>query len=298
MTFEQLAIFVAVAEREHLTQAAAALGLTPSAVSASIKALEAYYQVRLFDRVGRGIVLTPVGRTFLGEAKATLARVRSAETVLSDLGGLRRGSVDIHASQTIANYWLPGRLMRFHELYPDIKIQLTVGNTKTVSEAVVDGVAELGFIEGKVDTPALAMEPVTQDNLVIVVPADHPLAGRTDLSMVGILHELDWVIREPGSGTRSEFEAALKSLSVDPADLRIALTLPSNEAVLAAVRSGRCAAALSQVVVEPFVGNGHLVVLPFALPPRNFTVLRHKERHLSAAARQLTILCGKAGGAA
>jgi DNA-binding transcriptional LysR family regulator len=188
--------------------------------------------------------------------------------------------------------------MRFHELYPDIEMRLTVGNTKTVSQAVIDGSAELGFIEGKVDVPALSMEPVTRDDLVIVVASGHPMAGRTDLSISAIVRQLDWVIREPGSGTRSEFEAALKSLSVDPAELKIVLTLPSNEAVLTAVRSGSCAAALSKVVAEPFVENRQLAVLQFPLPPRNFTVLRHKERHLSAAANQLTIMCRKTDFAA
>ena len=73
MTFEQLAIFVAVAEREHLTHAAEAIHLTPSAVSSAIKNLEAYYGVELFHRVGRRIELTDTGRSFLGEARATLA---------------------------------------------------------------------------------------------------------------------------------------------------------------------------------------------------------------------------------
>jgi DNA-binding transcriptional LysR family regulator len=167
-----------------------------------------------------------------------------------------------------------------------------VGNTKTVSQAVIDGSAELGFIEGKVDVPALGMEPVTRDDLVIFVASGHPMAGRTDLSIFAILRRLDWVTREPGSGTRSDFEAALKLLSVDPAELKIVLTLPSNEAVLTAVRSGPCAAALSKAVVEPFVENRQLAVLQLPLPPRDFTVLRHKERHLSAAANQLKILCG------
>ena len=88
MTFEQLSIFIAVAERQHLTRAAASLGLTPSAVSASIKALESFYNVRLFDRVGRGIELSRDGQFFLKEARETLARVEAAETVLSELGGL------------------------------------------------------------------------------------------------------------------------------------------------------------------------------------------------------------------
>lgn len=121
MTFEQLAIFVAVAEREHLTRAAEALRLTPSAVSASIKALEAFYNVQLFQRVGRGIELTQAGRAFLGEARAVLARAEAASLVLSELGSLSRGKLTIHASQTIATYWLPPRLMAFHDRYPGIE---------------------------------------------------------------------------------------------------------------------------------------------------------------------------------
>ena len=90
MTFEQLRIFIAVAEREHLTRAAEAIGLTASAVSSAIKNLEAFYNVELFHRVGRNIELTESGRVFLGEAKATLARVRNAELILSEMGGPNR----------------------------------------------------------------------------------------------------------------------------------------------------------------------------------------------------------------
>lgn len=288
MTLDQLAIFVAVAEREHLTRAAAALGLTPSAVSASIKALEAYYNVRLFDRVGRGIELTREGRAFLREAKETLARVKSAEAVLSELGGLRTGRLDVHASQTIANYWLPPRLLRFRQKHPGIEVDLTIGNTATVSAAVMEGAAELGFIEGTIDEPALALLPVMIDKLVIVTAPGRRKAGATAAAE---LAGLCWIMREPGSGTRAVFEQALAARAIDPRDLQVVLILPSNEAVLTAVRTSDCATALSEVVVAPFVENGQLVVLDIALPPRQFTILRHKERHLTAAAREFEAVC-------
>lgn len=288
MTLDQLAIFVAVAEREHLTRAAAALGLTPSAVSASIKALEAYYNVRLFDRVGRGIELTREGRAFLREAKETLARVKSAEAVLSELGGLRTGRLDVHASQTIANYWLPPRLLRFRQKHPGIEVDLTIGNTATVSAAVMEGAAELGFIEGTIDEPALALLPVMIDKLVIVTAPRRRKAGATAAAE---LAGLCWIMREPGSGTRAVFEQALEARAIDPRDLQVVLILPSNEAVLTAVRTSDCATALSEVVVAPFVENGQLVVLDIALPPRQFTILRHKERHLTAAAREFEAVC-------
>src|SRR5215831_2537338 len=113
MTLEQLRIFEAVAEREHVTRAAEALNLTQSAVSAAIAALEERHSVALFSRVGRRVELTDAGRLFLDEARAVLARARAAELALSEIAGLERGALTIYGSQTIASYWLPPRLVSF-----------------------------------------------------------------------------------------------------------------------------------------------------------------------------------------
>src|ERR1700761_8960517 len=105
MTLEQLRIFVAVAERQHVTRAAEALNLTQSAVSGALAALEAQHDVRLMDRVGRGVVLIALGEAFLFEARGVLSRAAAAEAALADMAGLRRGRLAIHATPTIANYW-------------------------------------------------------------------------------------------------------------------------------------------------------------------------------------------------
>ncbi|MCS4242713.1 DNA-binding transcriptional LysR family regulator [Rhizobium sp. BIGb0125] len=284
MTFEQLIIFVATAERQHLTQAANALRLTPSAVSASIKALETFYAVKLFDRVGRGIQLTREGRVLLKEAKETLARVKETESVLAELGKLNTGSLDVQASQTIANYWLPSRLLGFSASYPGIQLNMTIGNTATVAAAVINGDAELGFIEGALDEPLLSTATITSDKLVVVSKAG---AVQQD----DALTSLKWIMREQGSGTRSVLEQALKEQAIDPHALDIRFVLPSNEALLTAVLQGGCVTALSQMIVSPFLENGQLQVLDFDLPPRRFTLLRHKERHRTAVAREFEAYC-------
>ena len=281
MTLEQLSIFIAVAEREHLTQGADAVGLSPSAASAAIKALEAYYDVRLFDRVGRRIELTREGRVLLAEARLTLAQIRHTESVLSELGSLRTGILDVQASQTVANYWLPQRLLAFHSQFPGVTINFEAGNTDAVAQAVVEGRAELGFVEGDVDEPVLASTPVVRDRLVAVTAA----AVRAELG------DLRWIMREPGSGTRAVFEAAMAAAGYEPAALQVALVLPTNEAVLSAVRAGTAAAALSEMVVAPFITSGELQVLEIDLPPRQFSILRHRERRLSAAAARFEALC-------
>src|SRR5258708_27644526 len=124
MTLDQRRIFVAVAERQHVTRAAAALNLAQSAVSAAIATLEGRHGAQLFHRVGRGIELTEAGTLFLIEARAVLARAEAAELVLSELGGLKRGTLVVQASQTIAGYWLPRHLVAFHRAHPGIGIRL------------------------------------------------------------------------------------------------------------------------------------------------------------------------------
>jgi len=282
MTLEQLRIFVAVAERQHVTQAAAELRLTQSAVSAAISALEARHDVRLFDRVGRNIVLNPTGALFLQHVKAVLAQVAVAEDALSDLSGLKRGRLSIHASQTIASYWLPSRLLAFSGAYPGVQIDVAISNTAEAAKAVVEGSAELGLVEGEIDDPALSRQPLDFDHLVVVVGCGHAWADRAEVSAAE-LFETCWVLRERGSGTRSAFETALAKAGVDAGALRVALTLPANEALLTAVAAGGCATAVSASVAAPFLLSGALRHVRFDLPTRPYYVLRHKARYRSKA---------------
>jgi DNA-binding transcriptional LysR family regulator len=286
MTLEQLRIFVAVAERQHMTRAAESLHLAQSAVSAAIAALEARHGAKLFHRVGRGIELSDAGSLFLREARGVLARADAAEQVLSDLGGLKRGTVRVQASQTIASYWLPRHLVAFRRGYPGIDIRLAIGNTAQVAAAVHEGEAELGFVEGEISDPALGVEEVARDRMLILVGQGHPWweAGTIGSAQ---LTETEWVLREEGSGTRSVFEAALEGMGVGAAGLRIAMELPSNEAVRAAVEAGMGATALSASVAAPGLEAGLLHHVPFALPDRAFHAVRHLERETSKAGERL-----------
>jgi DNA-binding transcriptional LysR family regulator len=286
MTLEQLRIFVAVAERRHVTKAAAALGMTQSAASAAIAALERRYGARLFDRVGRGIELTDTGHRFLPEARAVLDQMTSARAVLEDLSDPATGTVSIAASQTIASYWLPRRLTAYHTEYPRVRLDVQIGNTRQVEAAVLEGRADIGLVEGRTESSALLRRQVDQDRLVLVVARGQPLPketapGRPDLRAVS------WVVREAGSGTRAGLEdlAAKDGLTLD--DLRVFLVLPSNEAVREAVEAGACATIISEHVVASAIAAGRLKALPIDLPPRDFAVLRHRDRHVGAAAQAL-----------
>jgi DNA-binding transcriptional LysR family regulator len=288
---EQLRVFVAVAERQHVTQAAQALNLAQSAASHAIAALEAEHGTKLFSRIGRGIVLTEAGRAFLDEARAVLAQAERVELVLSEFGSLKRGTLLVQASQTIAGYWLPRHLANFRRAHPDIDIRLAIGNTAQVAATVDNGATELGLVEGAVDNPHLASSPVARDQLVVVVAPEHPWANKRALKAKD-LAQGKWVLREKGSGTRSVFEDTLgkEGLSLD--ERNIVLELPSNEAVRGAVEAGLGATALSASVAAPSIEAGLLKQVRFPLPAREFHVLWHRERYMSRAAEALLTLMG------
>ncbi len=279
MTLEQLRIFAAVAQRAHVTQAAAALNLTQAAVSASIAALEAQHGVKLFDRTGRGVALTAAGRQFLPEAEGLLARAAAAVAALDDFAGLKRGRIKICASQTIASYFLPPGFRKSH---PGVQVELAIGNTGQVAAMLRAGGAELGFVEGPLDAPDLAVEEMAAERMVVICPPDHGWARGGALTS-GDLRRAEWVFREDGSGTRAAFLAALPALGVAPESLNIVLTLPSNEAVREAVAAGAGVACLSPLVCATAVQLGIVRRANLSLAPRLFNAVRHKERYASQA---------------
>lgn len=287
VTLEQLRVFVAVAEQLHVTNAAFHLNMTQSAASASIAALENRCMVRLFNRVGRRIELTAEGVRFLIEAKAVLQRASEAELVLDELSDFRRGTLAIHAGQTIANYWLPAVLHRFRKNYPDIKTHVRIGNTSQVVSALLDGEAHIGMIAGDVEDANIEKWPVDTDRLLLVVGADYRAAVEADFSIDRFM-STPWVVRERGSSMRRDFETLLAGFGVDPSKVEIALELPSNEAVRQAVVENAGASIISNLLVDNEIRNGSLRQLKLSLPQRHFFILQHRERYRGRAVDALT----------
>ena len=286
MTLDQLRIFVEVADHGHVTRAARALGMSQSAASAAIATLEAGYQIKLFDRIGRGIQLTEAGRIFLREARPLLDRASITRSVLQELAGCAVGPVAIAASQTIATYWLPRRLATFHAANPGVRLNVIIRNTHEVEIAVAEGEVNLGLVEGPTQHPALIRQQIDHDHMVLVVANGRPplpvtASGRLDLRAI------NWVIREPGSGTRRGVAdlAAREGLTLD--DLKIFLVLPGNEAVREAVEAGAGATVISRHVVASAIAAGTLAEIPIELPQREYALVRHRDRYAAAAQEAL-----------
>lgn len=294
MTLDQLRIFLEVAARQHVTRTAEALNMTQSAVSAAIAALEARHAVVLFDRIGRNIVLTDAGTRFIPHARAILREAAEAEGFLADLRQMVSGRLRVEASQTVASYWLPSFLIRYRARYPDVALEFRQGNTATVVAAVVDGSADLGFVEGAVSAPELSVDGVADDSLAVLVGRMHPWADMGTLSPADLV-TTDWVLREEGSGTRAAFDRELRMLGLDPGGLSTVMALPSNEACMAAVETGTAATVLSSRAAAPHLAQGLLVRAGISLTQRSFSAIRHRARHQSRAASALLALIAEDG---
>ncbi len=164
--------------------------------------------------------------------------------MLAELNGLLHGRLRLSASQTIAGCWLPPFLYRFHSAHPGVIVAVHIGNSLQVSRAVLDGSADLGFVEGDIDEPLLAQIPVAVDHLVLVVAKSHEFAPLKTVERDHLL-AARWVLREKGSSARQVFEGMpCGSRGIDPAALDVVMELPSNGEVRSVVEAGAGATAI------------------------------------------------------
>jgi DNA-binding transcriptional LysR family regulator len=284
LNLNQLRVFNAVCDELSVTGAARRLRISQPAVSKQLAELEQTVGVVLVDRLPRGLRLTEAGKLLAAHAQRLFRVEADAEAALAELLGLRAGRLAVGASTTTGNYLLPRVLGDFHLRYPNVSVELVIGNTRTITEAVFEGQLDLGVTEGLVPGEALSDQVLARDELVVVVAAQHPLAQQTPVPLSN-LASVPWICRESGSGTRQVVEAAFaeRGYSLTPA-----VTLGSSEAIKAMVALGLGFALLSRHTVELEVQAGHLCVLEVTglQVQRDLHLLTLRGKHPSAAAAE------------
>lgn len=292
LSLRQLQIFRAIALSGSTTAAALSVPLSQSAASAALKELERALGARLFDRVGKRLLLNENGRALLPMALAVLDGAHSLETAFQSNSQSLPVELHIFASTTIGNYILPSLLARFKERAPAARVELQIGNTLDVVTAVRDFETDIGFIEGPCHAKDIIVVPWLEDELVIVACPAHPLAkiARRRKLQVKELARAEWLLREAGSGTRETVEQALLPHLVN---IAASMTLGSSEAIKNSVAEGMGISCLSRSVVRNLLSVKRLVVLTTALPrmTRSFLMIRHERKVLSAPLRQFVAHC-------
>ncbi|WP_010323476.1 LysR family transcriptional regulator [Marinobacterium stanieri] len=274
LSLRQLEVFLAVIETGSTTRAAEAVALSQSAASNALSELESRLGQKLFDRVGKRLVLNASGRALQPRARALLVQARDAEALFTT----GSSQLKVGASTTIGNYLLPRLLGASGHTLPCERVE--IANTDEIAERMLRFELDLGLIEGRALHPDLVMTPWRQDQMVIVAASGYENSR---------LEELPWIMRERGSGTRSVVEQELfEALGA----LQPVLELGSSEAIHNAVRAGVGVSCLSRHVVQQSLQSGELQVLaPELSIRRQLYLLRHRQRPDTAAVARFLECC-------
>ncbi len=258
ITLRQLEIFLAVTRGGQVTRAAKALHLTQSATSMALAQLERHLQTALFERAGRTLKLTERGHLLMAAVPELLTRVSELPGLLSGRDGDLRGELRVAASTTVGRYLLAPALAAFAVAHPLVGVRPVIGNTEAATAALYRFDADVAFVEGSVWQPELIASVWRTDTLEIVGSAGLWKDGSRRLSRAQFA-KMNWIMREPGSGTREVFERALLAAKLPPA--QVLMTLNDSEAVAQVVASGVGVACLPRLVVANGLHNKRLVML-------------------------------------
>lgn len=292
LTLRQLEIFVAIAETGGTTSAAESISLSQSATSAALSELETVLCTRLFDRIGKRLVLNDNGRLLMPQARSLLDAAHNAESQFLKKDGSSATLLKIGASTTIGNYVLPTLIARFCEDTVGVRVEVHIGNTREIAEKVASFKVDIGFIEGPCHEPDLSIAPWLEDELVIVCSPRHRLAQKQNAGRITMknLRESEWLLREPGSGTREVVEQVLlPSLH----HLNEGMVFGNAEAIKRAVAENLGITCLSRWVVGDMLVLGRLAILRTPLPrlSRRFYLVHHKKKFLSMALENFIHYC-------
>jgi DNA-binding transcriptional LysR family regulator len=293
LTLRQLLIFTAIAETGSTTTAGVRLSLSQSATSAALNELEHLLGTRLFDRVGKRLLLNETGRALQPRARALADNAMGIER---DFGASTHAEPPIQlrvgASTTIGNYLLPSLVARFKQEWPAAHIDVRIGNTQEVAVAVGRLDVDIGLIEGPCHEQELRAEPWIEDELLIVCAPAHALLRGNKKRRVSDarLREGPWLLREPGSGTRESVEQALLP---HLHQLREGSQFGSTEAIKQATAEGLGVTCLSRYAVQDLITLGRVVPLKTALPrlTRRFYLLHHPQKYFSSALSRFMTHC-------
>jgi len=278
MTLRQLRTFKAVADHNSFSLAAHELRLSQPSVSYQVKELEEALGVPLLDRLGKRVRLTEGGALLYDYARKMLGVLDETTLAFEELRGIKRGHLRVGASTTAGIYLMPAALGAFKKEHPALVISLEIGSRARVQEQVLQGELDLAVVGPASKDPDLTVLPFMHDELVMVAPAGHPLAGHQKLSLKDLQDE-PFVMREQASGSRGSLEKEARKAG---AKLRVAMELGSNGAIKHAVESGLGLAALSRYACALELAGGSLVELDVKGFPiqRDFHIVHLRRRRL------------------
>lgn len=272
MSDRRLQVFYTVARLLSFTKAADSLHMTQPAVTFQIRQLEEYFNTRLFDRTHNKISLTDAGDQVYQYADRIIALYNEMENEVRRLTGDVMGLLLIGASTTIADYVIPALLGEFREQFPEVKIRVRVSNSMGIVHMVENNEVDIGIVESPVSNKNLVVEVCWHDNLLLICPNGHELAGQDSIGAAALV-DYPFICREEGSGTRDVIVNYLEQNGTSLSQMNVAMEFGSPESVKSAVGAGLGISIISEATLAKEISLGTLttvklkppLVRPFAL---------------------------------
>jgi DNA-binding transcriptional LysR family regulator len=282
ITLRQLKVFSAVAKRLSFTRAAEELHLTQPAVSMQVKQLEGQLEIPLFEQLGKKIYLTEAGEEVQHYSRAIAQQLDDMATALANLKGLEHGKLRISVATT-ANYFAPHLLAAFTRRYPGVNVVLDVTNRQTLLRQLSENEVDMVIMGIPPAEMELEAGPFMENPLVLIAPPGHPLVGKKNIALKQLEQEV-FLLREPGSGTRSAMERFFARHEIS---ITASMEVSSDEAIKQSVQAGLGLSVMSQDAVEMELTLQRLKILDVVDFPiqRYWYVVHRKGKRLSAIAQ-------------
>jgi LysR family transcriptional regulator, transcription activator of glutamate synthase operon len=230
---ENLEWFVALAEIEHVTEAAAALGVSQPALSRALARFEVDVGTPLFDRVNRRLRLNPYGQIMLEHARRSIAEMQSAVERIDALRNPDTGRVRLAFLHSLASWYVPEQLRRFRESAPRIAFELFQGPADEITQRVLSGHADIAITSPRPDVSGIVWHRLYEERLCLAVPRGHRLAARARVRLSAAADE-PFVALGVQAGLRHLTDELWAEDDIDPDIVFEALEIPTVEGLVGA----------------------------------------------------------------
>ena len=256
MDLRQLEIVKAIAETGSFTAAGARLHVSQSAISRQILLLEDEFHERLFVRLGRRVQITAAGEALLQLAHRVFNDIRDTSASITDRQKVLTGTITLVGGMTVCLYVFPPLIKEFKKHHPHVEIKVATGGTMRLQRRVRTGQADLALLTLPVDDPALTSVPVLREELMLVMPANHPLASKDSVGVEALVGQ-PFIVFEQGSNTRRTLDEFFVREQIKP---RIVTESENVEIIKSMVASGLGVAIVPFQSVERETRGGSLKV--------------------------------------
>jgi len=285
MNFGQLKIFFLTNKLGSLSKAAEELNITQPAVTKGIQRLQEYYEIKLFNRFGKKLVLTDVGNALYNIAEKIFDLEIHAEDTIREFLEQKQGHIRIDASESFGAYYLPSIVNPVSKKHPNIRFSVNILPSVLVVENIANLNNDIGFISFPIENEKVICREILEDHMVFIAPESHPLVDKKRLTYMDLSGQ-PMIVHEKGSFS---YQVTQYLLTKNKVNFIISLEFSSNRAIIKAVEDGLGIALVSKNIVSDHLQMKKLAMLPFPGPPitRKYYIVYHKDKYFSEVLNQL-----------